>query len=884
MILRWLALCLCLFAAPVQADEKLTQAELTELITQVEALLGASGDFAESEALAQQLYGLVVQDFGAETRQALEVERLIVAAAVSQSQGDRAENLGRQMMEKAIRLLPASDPLGYRCAAIFGSALKMQGNYDESLGFLSETLAEADKNLPEGDQAIIEVLLVQAAAAQVAERSDVAEAAYLRLDKILAPREDAEAKAMRPIVLAGYAKLLAEYGDPELAAEAFKAALKAMDEQFASLPRPHMMPVRLGAVVALGEVLIRLGRRDEAQALVTPDMAQVAEVYGDDSPIWADLAYVRAVSLVGTEAGAPGEAEALDLMAQIVAIQELAYDPNTVVLQRSRLNYAVLLAATGQGEAALEQLQKLNGRTEAGDRSQVVYILYSLMAAGTITQDRAVEAALNWLQDSQSGGAAASQRLLSARIAAGSDAGAALLRERTDLRGRLTATRADLSTVMSQSLTDRDPAVVQALRDEINRLSDAESALRDRIAVEAPKLADALVPAPLNLDEIRRRLGPDAALVVIDPPRHAADPGLVVAVSAEAVEWHTFQTDGPTVEAAAASLRQGIDLRLGLRSAAALDDSAPAPAAFDLEAAHFLYTETFGQVAGVLQGKRLIYVDLRGVMSALPPQLLVASPPQSDDLAQADWLIRHHAIAILPALSGLPTPQAAPPAAPQTLLAFADPDFASLSAAAPTALRGALAPLPETATEATDVAHALGAAADAVLLGANASEAAVKTANLQSVGTLYFATHGLVSGDQVGEGQALAEPALALTAGQGEDGFLTASEIAELHLNAGLVVLSACNTAVGDTPGADSLSGLAQSFLYAGARGLMVSHWPVESHSAVALMTDLFRIHAAQPGQPLAVAQQGAIVNLLDNPTWSHPAYWAPFVVVGNPD
>jgi CHAT domain-containing protein len=120
---------------------------------------------------------------------------------------------------------------------------------------------------------------------------------------------------------------------------------------------------------------------------------------------------------------------------------------------------------------------------------------------------------------------------------------------------------------------------------------------------------------------------------------------------------------------------------------------------------------------------------------------------------------------------------------------------------------------------------------------------------------LYFATHGLVSGDQVGAG-ALEEPALALTPGQGEDGFLTASEIAELQLNAGLVVLSACNTAAGDAPGADALSGLAQSFLYAGARGLLVSHWPVESQSAVALMTDLFRLRAKEAGAPLALAQQ----------------------------
>ena len=87
--------------------------------------------------------------------------------------------------------------------------------------------------------------------------------------------------------------------------------------------------------------------------------------------------------------------------------------------------------------------------------------------------------------------------------------------------------------------------------------------------------------------------------------------------------------------------------------------------------------------------------------------------------------------------------------------------------------------------------------------------------------------------------------------------------------------------------GAEALSGLAQSFLYAGARSLLVSHWPVESRSAVALMTGLFRHRAADPSVGAARAQQLAILDMIDHPAdprWSHPAYWAPFVLVGNPD
>src|SRR5437899_9420949 len=98
---------------------------------------------------------------------------------------------------------------------------------------------------------------------------------------------------------------------------------------------------------------------------------------------------------------------------------------------------------------------------------------------------------------------------------------------------------------------------------------------------------------------------------------------------------------------------------------------------------------------------------------------------------------------------------------------------------------------------------------------------------LADYGIVYFATHGLVAGDVKG----LAELSLVLSIPKQptefDDGLLTASEVAQLKLNADWVVLSACNTIAGDKPGAEALSGLARSFFYAGARALLVSHWAV---------------------------------------------------------
>src|SRR5205823_5056999 len=90
----------------------------------------------------------------------------------------------------------------------------------------------------------------------------------------------------------------------------------------------------------------------------------------------------------------------------------------------------------------------------------------------------------------------------------------------------------------------------------------------------------------------------------------------------------------------------------------------------------------------------------------------------------------------------------------------------------------------------------------------------------------------------------LGEPSLALTIPaqptELDDGLLTASEVALLKLNADWVVLSACDTIAGDTPGAEALSGLARAFFYAGARALLVSHWHVASIAATRLTISTF--------------------------------------------
>lgn len=197
-----------------------------------------------------------------------------------------------------------------------------------------------------------------------------------------------------------------------------------------------------------------------------------------------------------------------------------------------------------------------------------------------------------------------------------------------------------------------------------------------------------------------------------------------------------------------------------------------------------------------------------------------------------------------------------------------------------------LASLPNTADELLTVAASLGARSDDVHLREAATETVVRETALTDYRVVTFATHALTAGDFAGE---LAEPALVLTppdqASERDDGLLTASEVAQLNLNADWVVLSACNTAAADgTPGAEGLSGLAKAFFYAGSRALLVSHWSVETVSAQRLTTGMFAALLENPELGRSEALRLAMLALMEDertPYFAHPLFWAPLTVVG---
>jgi CHAT domain-containing protein len=196
-------------------------------------------------------------------------------------------------------------------------------------------------------------------------------------------------------------------------------------------------------------------------------------------------------------------------------------------------------------------------------------------------------------------------------------------------------------------------------------------------------------------------------------------------------------------------------------------------------------------------------------------------------------------------------------------------------------------PLPETADELCAVARNIDADVTELRLGDRATEREIKTLSatgeLAQYRVVHFATHGAMAG----EFSENSEAGLILTppekATEDDDGYLSASEIAGLRLDADWVILSACNTAAGDASNAKPLSGLARAFIYAQARALLVSHWEVDSKATVKLITAAMREIGRDHTVGRAEALRRAMLSLIGSGSRqeAHPSYWAPFVVVG---
>ncbi|WP_158669690.1 CHAT domain-containing tetratricopeptide repeat protein [Bradyrhizobium guangdongense] len=657
----------------------------------------------------------------------------------------------------------------------------------------------------------------------------------------------------------------------------------------------------------IGQVDRDLNRDADAEAPIKRSLAIREKVLGPDHP---DVA--RSLNnLAGLHEHQQRYAEAEPLYRRALAIRERAFGPDHPDVATSTSNLAHFLQATGRTADAVPFAQK----TLAANRAQLRVVLPILFAArqqSLLASDKALDDALAAIQRGTQSSAASAVNKLAVRLAAGSDRLAELVRKDQDLAAESEALDKAIIAAVSKQSAQRDAAAEQRSRARIAAIASARNGLQKTLAVEFPDYASLSNPLPLAVKDIQSLLSADEAMViysVVDDLSH------VVAITRESADWKEISLGADALAQKVAAFRKGLDVGKAR-------DASGKSGLFDLALASELYVALLGPVEALTKDKRNLLVVPSAALTALPFHLLVTEKPQAaipdklEGYRDAAWLLRRQAVSVLPSVISLKSlrafarrdqgvkpmtgfgdpvfdPAAEGPAgrraasgkvAARSIATMAYAEFWRGAGVDRARLAQALPQLPDTADELNAVARDVGATDADIHLERDASETTLKHAALAQYGIIYFATHGLVAGDVKG----LGEPSLALSIpdqpSELDDGLLTASEVAQLKLNADWVVLSACNTIAGDKPGAEALSGLARSFFYAGARALLVSHWAVDSEAAARLTTSTFAQLKNEPKIGRAEALRRAMLIYLDDassPRNAYPAMWGPFALIG---
>jgi tetratricopeptide (TPR) repeat protein/CHAT domain-containing protein len=729
----------------------------------------------------------------------------------------------------------------------------------------------------------------------------------------------------------------------------------------------------------------RQDRKVEAETLYKRALAIDEKAFGPDSPTVAtDLNNVALLYVAQFR-----YAEAEPLMRRALEINEKALGPDhpdvgqifsglaglyffqgdwdrsvgywrrstDVVLRRAQRGTLVQEALTGRRKSeAAQQSWQFEGLVKAAYRltqgqHDDMHLLRDMFQSA------------QWARGSE---AAASLAQMAARGAKGDPKLAELVRDRQDLVTEWQRRDTTRNAAIARAAEERDH---QAEAENVARLITIDSRITEidkRLTADFPDYAALESVAPLAIDDVQKKLGADEALLLFfDTPASHPTPEetFIWVVTKTGVRWVRSKLGTPALAREVSALRCGLDYQgswfdeKGVWNGARCNDLLNTtfslwdynvlhkPLPFDLGRSYSLYKALFDDVEDLIKDKRLLIVP-SGPLTQLPFQVLVtkpantALPATAADYRDVPWLVREHAISVLPAVSSLKAVRelAKDSHSSEKYIGFgnplldgdageigdeqmreknlADARLARDARCEPTQPLQAAAlanpiegggrvtrgpdglveiadlrkwpPLPETAEEVCGVASILGVDSRThVYIGEDAREATVKRLSdegeLAKYQIVHFATHGALAGQL----SPAAEPGLILTppdkASEVDDGYLSASEVAALKLDADWVILSACNTAAGEEKSAEALSGLARAFFYAGSRSLLVSHWYVASKTAVPLITTAIAMLAVDPKIGRAEALRQSMLSMIENGNRyeAHPAFWAPFVLVG---
>ena len=431
---------------------------------------------------------------------------------------------------------------------------------------------------------------------------------------------------------------------------------------------------------------------------------------------------------------------------------------------------------------------------------------------------------------------------------------------------------------------DRSKAADLAATDEeIRRLREAVRDASQAVQAAAPRLSG-LVQEAVSLPAVQAVLGPREALAAIVL---GDTTGWTFLIRRDAIQVGTITGGASRVDPLVKRIRASMELG---------PDNRPPP--FDASAARELYAAVLGPVSAGLADISQLTVSASGSLLSVPFNLLLTDAGSNDDPARMPFLVRRMAVSHVPSVGGFVNLRTSaksvranrpwfgfgdfrPPSATQALATF-PPSSCGESAR----LLTSLSPLPGARRELEAARLVLGADPRDQLTGSAFTAPGVLATPLTDYRTLHFATHALLPSEL----RCQAEPAILTStppaAPDARGAMLTASQIEQMDLDADLVILAACNTG-GEGGGAgESLSGLARSFLFAGTRALLVTHWDANDVTTTYLTALFLQGLRNDPGAGPAAALAAAQRRMLDESVGAraaqaHPYYWAVAAMVG---
>ncbi len=442
----------------------------------------------------------------------------------------------------------------------------------------------------------------------------------------------------------------------------------------------------------------------------------------------------------------------------------------------------------------------------------------------------------------------------------------------------------------SLSPTD-DGEAIDKLLSKLRQLRQERDDIAREVVGTSPQLAALRYPQPLDLEGVQQALDPGTIMLSYSVGKSQTD--LFV------VTTETFK--GIVLPLGVDELRREIELFRRLIQSTDLSTEIAT-------VGKRLYRHLIQPAEALIDANRRILIVADGPLHLLPFAALVREKRRLDvptrpgktvieDLFLAQWRPIHLALSAT-VYAQLERRRPSPPASAGLLLAaFGDPIYTpDPDPEVPTRQRSLvnreLEPLPSSRLEIERIAEMFPSDRARIFLGAQATEEHVKAFSHQAR-ILHFATHGLL--DQrfpLDSGLVLTAPRkLGPTRG---NGLLQAWEIFEgMRLNADLVVLSTCESGLGNEQGGEGLIGLTRAFQYAGARSVVSTLWPVEDEMTAELMVRFYR--HLQAGLSKVDALQAAQVELIEHPIQvpnadgesvfidaSPPNHWAAFQITGS--